>query len=897
MSRQISTVERADALRRANEYSPFLREAIRTRGEIAEAFSSEDAATAAQLALAADGKDLDGRLRRQRQGLALAVALGDLSGELALEDVTRLLSDFADRAIDEAVRRAITERVPDAQPGGFAVIAMGKLGSRELNYSSDVDLLLLFDPDTLPRRSRDDPGEAAVRIGRRLIELMQKRTEDGYVQRVDLRLRPSPEVTPIALPVNAAISHYESSALPWERAAFIRARAAAGDIALGQRFLDAIRPFVWRRSLDFGVIEDVRQISARIRDHFAQSARFGPGYDLKRGRGGIREVEFFVQIQQMIHGGRDSSVRSPATLDAIATLLAAARLDEEVASELAESYRLLRTFEHRVQMIEDAQTHVLPADPARLDNVARLHGLPDRDALLDEIRPHAERVGRLFDSLAPDDHGRLPSEPERLLDELRGFGFDDPVTVAKRIEEWRSGHARSLRSPAAQRAFEAMLPGLLQAIAAGSDPLHAINRLSDIVERLSSGVNLFRLLEARPVLARLFAKVLAHAPALSDQLARRPELFEGLFDATSFEMPPPPEEFAVDLGAAMRGHPYDVALDRARRVVNERRFALGVQLIDRRRDPLEVALGYARVAEGTLLALGTAAVHEFEQMHGGFPGGELVVLGLGRLGGCALTHASDLDIVYLHTAKSGTVSDGPKPLGPNDYFNRLANRVTAALSVPTAAGRLYDVDTRLRPEGVKGMLVVSLEAFERYQREEAWTWERMALTRARPVFGSAGARARTSALIDEFLRLTRIPANVLRDAVKMRSEINRYKPPHGELDVKLGPGGLVDLEFSVQVLQLTRQIGLDPRLGVALEQLVSEGLIEKKVIGAQQLLTRMLVMMRLVAPGNMKPTTETCHLVAEACGASSWDELLAEHEAARQSIAALWTSIKQGMAS
>jgi glutamate-ammonia-ligase adenylyltransferase len=897
MSRQSLPNARADALRRAREHSPFLREAVQARGDIVESFTKSGAAAAAQLALSTRGDALESRLRRQRHALALAVALGDLSGDLSLEEVTRLLSDFADTAIDEAVRRAIIERVPDAEAKGFAVIAMGKLGSRELNYSSDVDLLLLFDPETLPKRSRDDAGEAAVRIGRRLIELLQKRTEDGYVQRVDLRLRPSPEVTPIALPVNAAISHYESSALPWERAAFIRARAAAGDILLGQRFLDAIRPFVWRRSLDFGVIEDVRQISARIRDHFAQSSRFGPGYDLKRGRGGIREVEFFIQIQQMIHGGRDTSVRAPATLDAIASLRDANHLDEAVASELAETYRLLRTFEHRVQMIEDAQTHVLPADPTSLDNVAGLHGLPNGDALLDELRPHTERAGKLFDSLAPDDQGRLPSEPERLLDELQGFGFDDPPTVAKRIEEWRSGHARSLRSPAAQRAFEAMLPGLLQAIAAGSDPLHAINRLSDIVERLSSGVNLFRLLEARPVLARLFAKVLAHAPALSDQLALRPELFEGLFDATSFEMPPPPEEFAADLDGTMRGHPYDIALDRARRMVNERRFALGVQLIDRRRDPLEVALGYARVAEGTLLALGTAAVKQFEQMHGSFPGGELAVLGLGRLGGCALTHASDLDIIYLHTAQPGTVSDGPKPLGPNDYFNRLANRVTAALSVPTAAGRLYDVDTRLRPEGAKGMLVVSLEAFERYQREEAWTWERMALTRARPVFGSSAARAKTLAMIDEFLRLPRYPAHMLRDAVKMRSEINRYKPPHGELDVKLGPGGLVDLEFSVQVLQLTRQIGLDPRLGVALEQLVSEGLIEKNVIDAQQLLTRMLVMMRLVAPGNLKPTAETCQLVAEACGAASWDELIAEQDAARQRIWALWKDIRQGTAS
>ncbi|HKC03946.1 MAG TPA: DUF294 nucleotidyltransferase-like domain-containing protein, partial [Sphingomicrobium sp.] len=337
--------KRQHAIARAERFSPFLREALRARPDIAEYFELNGAEKAADLALKATDAELGIELRRQRLGLALAVALGDLAGELSLEDVTGLLSGFADRAIHRAVEAAIHERVPDADVHGFAVIAMGKLGSRELNYSSDVDLLLLFDPDTLPRRARDDAGEAAVRIGRRLIELLQKRTADGYVARVDLRLRPSPEVTPIALPINAAISHYESSALPWERAAFIRAEACAGDIVLGQRFLSAIEPFVWRRSLDFGVIDEVRQISARIRDHFAQSARFGPGFDLKRGRGGIREVEFFVQIEQMVHGGRDPSVRPRATLDAIAALVAAGRLDEAAAGELAQTYRLLRTIE------------------------------------------------------------------------------------------------------------------------------------------------------------------------------------------------------------------------------------------------------------------------------------------------------------------------------------------------------------------------------------------------------------------------------------------------------------------------------------------------------------------------------------------------------------------------
>ncbi|HYX45632.1 MAG TPA: glutamine-synthetase adenylyltransferase, partial [Sphingomicrobium sp.] len=608
----------------------------------------------------------------------------------------------------------------------------------------------------------------------------------------------------------------------------------------------------------------------------------------------IREVEFFVQIQQMIHGGRDPSVRSPATLDAIEALHSAGRLDDSMAAELAAAYRLFRTIEHRVQMVEDAQTHLLPASREGLDNVAQLHGLETGDELLADLRPHVERVEQIFGSLSPAERSVLSNDPDLLKAELEELGFPDATAAARHVAHWRSGKARSLRSPAARQAFEAMLPALLPAIAAGSTPDHALNRLSDIVERLSSGVNFFRLLEARPHLAQLLAKVLAHAPALADQLGRRPELFEGLFDASSFSMPPPADEFADLLCEGMSGHPYDVALDRARRLVNERRFALGVQLIDRRRDPLEVTEGYARVAEGTLVALARMAQAEFEAAHGTFPGGELVVIGLGRLGGHSLTHASDLDIIYLHNAGQGGASDGRKPLGPNDYFNRLASRITAALSVPTAAGPLYDVDTRLRPGGAKGMLVVSLDAFEQYQRNEAWTWEHMALCRARPVFGSDEVRAEVTSMIDGILRMPRDRAKLVADAAKMRADIERHKPPKSALDVKLGPGGLVDLEFATHVLQLTTHVGLDTRLENALEALAAENLVQANIVDALKLLSRMLVMMRLVAPEDVKPTPETWQLVAEACGAANWDALLAEHDAARQSIAKLWNNIKEG---
>jgi glutamate-ammonia-ligase adenylyltransferase len=905
MSGQNYTAKREKAVARARAHSRFLREAMAGLPHIVDAFMQEGALRASEIALY-EGREADWetRLRRVRHARALAIALGDLAGELPLDLVTQLLSDFADWSIYRALKTAMRERFPDllreranplaSEVRGFAVIAMGKLGSRELNYSSDVDLVLLFDPETLPRRAREEAGESAVRIGRRFIEILQKRTADGYVQRVDLRLRPSPEVTPIVLPVDAAISHYESSAVPWERAAFIRARACASDLELGQRFLDAIQPFVWRRSLDFGVIDEVRQISARIRDHFAQSAQIGPGFDLKRGRGGIREVEFFVQIQQMIHGGRDPSVRAPATLDAVEALLAAGRLEQSTAGGLADAYRHLRTIEHRVQMVDDAQTHLLPVDPSALDNVAQLHGLHDGRELMDVLRPLVERAGADVDSLAPADRRELSNHPDILLRELADLGFDDATDAARHVADWRSGKARALRSPPARQAFEAMLPVLLQAIAAGADPSHSMNRLSDIVERLSSGVNFFRLLEARPMLAQLLAKILAHAPALADQLARRPELLEGLFDTSSFAMPPAAAEFGELLSRAMHDQPYDVALDRARRMINERRFALGVQLIDRRRDPLEVANGYASVAEGALNALANAALRDFEERHGRFPDDELLVLGLGRLGGCALTHASDLDVIYLHSGSSEGVSDGAKPLGPNNYFNRLASRVTAALSVPTASGPLYEVDTRLRPEGATGMLIVSLQAFEQYQQRDAWTWEHMALCRARPVFGGVEARERAEAVINEILHQPRDPAKIAADAARMRSEMERHKPPQSPLDVKLGPGGLVDLEFAVHVLQLTRHVGLHPRLEVALEALAADSLVPGTVVDAQKLLTRMLVMMRLVAPGNIKPMAETWQLVAEACGAGSWSELLAQHDAARQSIAELWDSIKQG---
>ena len=883
---------RVEAIDRATAHSSFLHAAIERWPDVAARFVADGCEAAIATALAASGESIAVMLRRQRHGLALAVALGDLAGELSLEQVTAHLSDFADRAIDSALVAAIAERVPDAPPHGVTVLALGKLGSRELNYSSDVDLILLFDPATMPRRARDDAGEAAVRYGRRLIELLQQRSSEGYVARVDLRLRPAPEVTPIMLSVDAAISYYESSALPWERAAFIRARATAGDLALGKRFLGEIQPFIWRRAIDFGAIDEIRDISLRIRDHFAQGQRLGPGFDLKRGRGGIREAEFFTQVQQLVHGGRDPALRASATLDALAALSKAGQLDPAIATMIGDAYRALRTAEHRVQMIDDRQEHRLPADPHALEQVALLDGLSGSAALIDGLRAHVDGVATQFDGLVSERGERLSNDPDLLRAEVVAMGFEPDETL-RRVGDWRSGRARSLRSPAARAAFEAMLPNLMRAAGAGPDPQRALNRFSDLIERLSSGVNFYRLLEARPQLAALVAQILTHAPALADQLARRPTLLDGLIDDSSFALPPPADDLAKRFTAAIIDDPLDEALDRVRRMVNERRFALGVQLIAAHRDPIAVAEGYSDLAEAAIVALSHKVTCDFVVTHGRIEGGELIVLALGRLGGRALTHASDLDLVYLFDAPAGARSDGAKSLSATDYYNRLASRISAALSVQTAAGPLYDVDTRLRPQGAQGMLAVSLAGFDAYQRGEAWTWEHMALCRARPLTGSPEVRAQVREQVVDILSLPRDAAKTCADAASMRSDMAHHKPPTGPLDIKLGPGGLVDLEFAVHTLQLTHQIGLDPRLEVALAALVEAGLIDGGADPDLRLLSRVLVVLRLVAPEGMDPPEQSRALVAGLCGHDDWSALVAAIDDARKRIGARWAAVKK----
>ncbi|WP_373690486.1 bifunctional [glutamine synthetase] adenylyltransferase/[glutamine synthetase]-adenylyl-L-tyrosine phosphorylase [Sphingobium sp. DEHP117] len=882
------------ALNRAQDHSPFLMQMMRRHPQVAALLERGQADDALQAALAMGG-DAAGpaqALRWRRGAVALVTGIADLAGAWDLERVTQTLSDFADSAVEAALAAAFAERYPDEEQRGFAVIALGKHGSRELNYSSDIDPILLFDPATLPCRAREEPVEAAVRLAKRMVELLSARDGDGYVFRVDLRLRPSPEATPIALPVEAAISYYESMALGWEQAAFIRARVCAGDRALGDYFLQAIRPFIWRRSLDFGAIDAILDISRRIRDHYASGQAFGPGYDLKRGRGGIREVEFFAQVHQLIHGGRQPALRVGATRQAVRLLAEGRVIEPDVAARLDDAYALLRTIEHRLQMVDDRQTHEIPAKAEALDNVARLHGLDEGEDLLALLRPHIQWVGTNYDRLNPFQAEERLSHDERLLPEqIRALGFADVASVAERVTRWRNGSARALRSAAAMEALEKLLPDLLRGFAKAPDPVLAITRFEQLVERLPTAINFFKLLAANKPIVRLLVEVLSYAPPLAEALSYRVDLLDGLIGASALEPLPDRPALEALLGRLEAGDDYQMLLDNVRQKVSERRFALGVQVICGKGSVLEIGAGYGRLAEAAVRVLARATVEEFERAHGRVPGGELVIVALGRLGGGVLTYASDLDLIYLFTGDFSAESDGPRPLGATQYFNRLAQRIGNALSVPTASGPLYEIDTRLRPFGTQGLLAASVDSFARYQRENAWVWEHLALTRARTIFGSEAAGAALTDVIHGVLASKRDEGALIRDAVKMRRDMAKHKPAAGPLDVKLADGGLVDLEFLVQVTQLRFGAGLLPDLGASVRALIAEDLLPSALADAHDLLTRYLIVSRLVSPASTEPPEAARALVARRCGARSWDDLLARLDNARQGVAASWGAI------
>ncbi|RKK03179.1 bifunctional [glutamine synthetase] adenylyltransferase/[glutamine synthetase]-adenylyl-L-tyrosine phosphorylase [Pseudoroseomonas wenyumeiae] len=772
-------------------------------------------------------------LRQAKRQAALIIALADLSGQWPLDRVTGALSTLAEATIDYACAHLLREaanrgelRLPRAatrdprlvsKGSGLIVLGMGKLGARELNYSSDIDLMVLYDPEAAAYHT-ERAGAVYVRIARDLVRLMEERTADGYVFRTDLRLRPDPAATPLAVSIHTAILYYESMGQNWERAAMIKARPVGGDRAAGDSFLAEIRPFVWRRHLDFAMMADIHAIKRQI--HAAHSGRGAhkevrvAGHNVKLGRGGIREVEFTVQALQLIWAGRDPGLRDPTTLGALAALAAAGRIERRAAADLADAYVFLRDVEHRLQMVDDRQTQQLPEDDEALARIASFMGFNDTASFATTLTRHLSRVEKhyseLFEHGAPlpdmppqeaSDH-RLHFEEEQddpeTLSALGAMGFTDPAKVSARFRSWLHGQTRATRSERARALLRGLTPPILAAFASQREPDVALARFDTVLSRLQAGVQVLSLFQRNPALLSRVAGILGAAPALADHLALSPASLEGLLAGQMLD------GASTSLPALVKDARHmEEALEDARRLVTEGKFEIDAAALEGRIDADEAGIARSDLADAAIGALLPHVAGDFTRRFGKLRGGALAVVALGKLGGREMLPGSDLDLVlvYDHPEDVSESTGGPRALPPSTYFARLAQQMVAAITAPGAEGKLYEVDMRLRPSGSKGPVATSLSAFERYHAESAWTWERMALTRARCVAGPPGLRRRIGAAVKAAL-IEHAGPQAVADAVAMRTRMLRDLPPEGPLDIKAMPGGLVEVEFIAQALQL-----------------------------------------------------------------------------------------------
>ncbi len=793
-------------------------------------------------------------LRRAKRVVALAVAWADLGGTWPLAAVTSALTRLAETSLrvaldhllhHETARGRLRPRdTPEPQRScGFVVLGMGKLGAGELNYSSDVDLVLLYDPDTAGGGlDRSSVASTFSRVARDLVTLMETRDPDGYVFRVDLRLRPDPGSTPPAVSLQAAIVYYESLAETWERAAFIKARPVAGDEDLGAFFLREIGPFIWRRHLDFAAIDDMQAMKARIdaADAGSRGRSAGEddgvgallGRDLKRGPGGIREVEFIAQTLQLVWGGGNRALRRRGTVDALQALGEAGLLDGAEVERLAASYIVLRRAEHRLQMVADRQTHRLPADRAGFGRFATFMGFADAAALAAHLLAAMAPVEAAFRAVLSD---TPPPDPPLLA------GFRDREAASALVGRLREGRTRALRTERARRLHDAVLPVLLAAFTRARDPDAALARWVGLVERLSEGVALLSLLARNPGLVRRIADLLAASPPLADSVAAMPGAIEGLLAPDGTERPPR-RELARLVEGRRDPASLETAIETARRLVRAEELRLGWGELGNRIDVDRAGEARTDLAEATVALLLDRVRRAHEARHGRIERGGLVVVALGKAGSRRMIAGSDLDLLLIHDVDRGGAPGGEphvRGTAPETYYARLAQSLIAALTAPGRDGPLYRCDMRLRPSGRAGPVAVSLPAFERYHREDAWTWERMALARARPVAGPAWLRRRVASAIGVALDRadlrdgtrggTGAADRVRADAVAMRARLLRDRPAAGPFDAKLRPGGLMEVEFVAQALQLGPHPGLrrSTDTGRALRALGRSGLLAR----------------------------------------------------------------------
>ncbi len=819
--------------------APFLKNLIRDHGSVVHNLATHGPDVMMKNLI--DKLDI-GNLRHSRAQTALIVALADIGGKWSLEQATLALSDFADAAIACALYSALWPALkdgklflagktlkklkPDAvKEAGLVCLGLGKLGGRELNYSSDIDLIFIFDERKIFSTDGGDATHELVKVVQQFSRILDQRSAEGYVARVDLRLRPDPNVMPVALSMIAAEVYYHNMAQTWERAAFTRARIIAGDVSAGQAFMRALTPWIWRQSLDFTAIKDIHDLRLRMADHFGQDEVRTAGLDIKRGPGCIREIEFMLQLVQLIHGGRQPELRINNTIEGLMILAKTGHLTQAEAKSLIESYKFWRTIEHRLQMRHDEQTHTLPVDAEERLSVARLLGFKALGPFDAQVISHMKSVQDLYiRRFGEKNAGSLTFPHEALALKKMLVPFKMGPSAEAMIGRWRSGRYRALRAPRAQQALENLMPEIFSNLRKAVDAKVALARFDDVLERLPSGVAFLELLDCNRALLRTLLDILALAPKLGDVLSRQPDLLDAMFDTRFHEPVDNIEILKVDLTTLIdsgRVNPQETTA----RWLAEKKFQVGVQLINGVLSGFHAAKALAYLADVSVQHLAKAAEADFQKLYGQIHGGGFNIIAMGSWGGEVLASGSDLDMIFVFSGKHDTASTGKTSLTATHYYNRLGQRLISWLTAHNAHGVMAEIDTRLRPSGDKGLLAVNIESFAQYHKSDAWTWEHMALTRARLVYGTD---QNIILSCQQILAITNDWQKIKTDILDMRKDINTHKPPQGPWDLKLSPGGLVDLEFIVQALMLRYGLGPIPNIDEALIVLARNGFISDR---------------------------------------------------------------------
>ncbi len=777
-----------------------------------------------------DEAGLKRHLRIAKRRVQLMSAVGDINGIWDLERVTGTLSEFADKAVSATAthllksleaRGAIKLAHPENPEleSGLVILGLGKLGGCELNYSSDIDIIILFDPDRVKCEEPEEMQSHFVRLARKMVNILDDRTADGYVFRTDLRLRPDPGSTPPAISTIAAESYYESIGQNWERAAMIKARPIAGDIVAGNDFLNCLKPFIWRKSLDFAAIDDIHSIKRQINAHRGGEKIKLYGHNVKLGRGGIREIEFFAQTQQLIWGGRNRDLRTAPTQPSLRALSTAEKVTTEDAEKLISAYRFLRKVEHRLQMVNDEQTHSLPDNDEGISEIAAFLGFEDGEIFSKEILKTMQTVESVYANLfeeAPslssegngDEQGNLvftggESDPETLKT-LAKLGYTNVDAIDVTVRGWHHGRYRCTRSSRARQLLTELMPIILGAFGRTSEPDNAFMRFDKFLSRLPSGVQLFSMFQANPDLLDLIAEIMGTAPRLAEHLSQKVGILDGVLSSDFFDPLPELDDLNKDLERTLIDATcMEDALDITRRWAKDRKFQIGVQVLRRTINDHGSQLALSNVAEALIHALQPRVEDDFAANHGRINGGGITIIAFGKMGGREKTPTSDLDLTFVYDFdKSVEQSDGTKPLAPSQYFSRLSQRLINALSAPTAEGALYEVDMRLRPSGASGPIATTLESFAAYQKNDSWTWEHMALTRARTISGPKQLQQSCAAVIKGVLTAKRDGKKLVTDVASMREQIYKEHGTDTPWAIKHYRGGLVDVEFISQYLQL-----------------------------------------------------------------------------------------------